>query len=338
MIFTPQVFFIFIIFSILNFLIFINFDFLAKKIKIFDKPDNRLKLHKKKTSLLGGTIIMMNFIIFLLINFLSNNEILTLNNKELFFFSLIVLLYYLIGIYDDIKRIRANFKLLLILISTFLIIYLYPDLSLKMIKISFLEKNYFFNEFSLIFTILSFTLLVNALNMFDGIDLQLISYSIFIFLIFLFSDALSIFSLIMLICLIFLFFLNFKRKLFLGDSGAFLLSGVIGFIFVNNYNSDPFFFYSDEIFIILMVPGIDMLRLFMTRIFNKKNPFKGDLNHLHHLLKNKFKNLLKTNLVLSLYYLIPFAMLIAGIKSYVILITFCIIYIISVKYLLKIVK
>ena len=71
-----------------------------------------------------------------------------------------------------------------------------------------------------------------------------------------------------------------------------------------------------------MVPGIDMLRLFMTRIYNRKNPFKGDLNHLHHLLKNKFKNLLKTNLILSLYYLIPFAMLIAGIKSYVILTTF----------------
>ena len=338
MIFTPQVIFIFIIFFIFNFLLFINFDFLAKKIKFFDKPDNRLKLHKGKTSLLGGTIIMLNFIIFLLINYLLNNEILTFNNKELFFFSLIVLLYYLIGIYDDIKRIRANFKLLLIIISIFFIIYLYPDLSLKIIKISFIEKNYFFNEYSLIFTILSFTLLVNALNMFDGIDLQLISYSIFIFLVFLFNDVISIFSLIMLICLIFLFFLNFKKKLFLGDSGAFLLSGVIGFIFVNKYNSDPFFFYSDEIFILLMVPGIDMLRLFMTRIYNGKNPFKGDLNHLHHLLKNKFKNLLKTNLILSLYYLIPFVMLIAGIKSYVILTTFCIIYFISVKYLLKIAK
>ena len=149
---------------------------------------------------------MLNFIIFLLINYLLNNEILTFNNKELFFFLLIVLLYYLIGIYDDIKRINPNFKLLLIIISTFLIIYLYPDLSLKIIKISFIEKNYFFNEYSLIFTILSFTLLVNALNMFDGIDLQLISYSIFIFLVFLFDDVISIFSLIMLICLIFLFF------------------------------------------------------------------------------------------------------------------------------------
>ena len=207
-----------------------------------------------------------------------------------------------------------------------------------MIKISFLEKNYFFNNFSIPFTVLSFALLVNALNMFDGIDLQLITYSIFIFIVLILKDVFLIFSIIMLMCLVFIYILNFKKKLFLGDSGSFLLSGVIGFILVNKYNSDPFFFYSDEIFILLMVPGIDMLRLFMTRIYNKKNPFKGDLNHLHHLLKNKFNNLLKTNLILSLYYLIPFAMLIAGIKSYVILTTFCIIYIISIKYLLKKVK
>ena len=100
--------------------------------------------------------------------------------------------------------------------------------------------------------------------------------------------------------MIFIYILNFKKKLFLGDSGAFLLSGIIGFIFVNKYNNDPFF-YSDEIFILLMVPGIDMLRLFMTRIYNKKNPFKGDLNHMHHLLKKKYENIIKTNFVLSLF-------------------------------------
>ena len=55
-----------------------------------------------------------------------------------------------------------------------------------------------------------------------------------------------------------------------------------------------------------MVPGIDMLRLFMTRIYNKKNPFKGDLNHLHHLLKNKFNNLLKTNLMFNVFILLIF--------------------------------
>jgi hypothetical protein len=37
-----------------------------------------------------------------------------------------------------------------------------------------------------------------------------------------------------------------------------------------------------------MIPGIDMFRLFCLRLYNKKNPFKGDLNHLHHLLIKSF--------------------------------------------------
>ena len=38
----------------------------------------------------------------------------------------------------------------------------------------------------------------------------------------------------------------------------------------------------EEIFIIMMVPGLDMFRLFIQRLLNK-NPF-GDRNHIHHLL------------------------------------------------------
>ena len=30
-----------------------------------------------------------------------------------------------------------------------------------------------------------------------------------------------------------------------------------------------------------------MFRLFIIRILNKKNPFRGDKNHFHHLLKNR---------------------------------------------------
>ena len=38
----------------------------------------------------------------------------------------------------------------------------------------------------------------------------------------------------------------------------------------------------------MAVPGLDMLRLFLERILNKKNPFKPDSSHLHHLILYKF--------------------------------------------------
>ena len=48
----------------------------------------------------------------------------------------------------------------------------------------------------------------------------------------------------------------------------------------------------------MMVPGIDMFRLFILRLYNKKNPFSPDREHVHHLLLNKFSNL-KTLLILN---------------------------------------
>ena len=38
----------------------------------------------------------------------------------------------------------------------------------------------------------------------------------------------------------------------------------------------------------MFLPGIDMIRLFFTRLKNKNNPFSPDRKHLHHKLLQKF--------------------------------------------------
>ena len=38
----------------------------------------------------------------------------------------------------------------------------------------------------------------------------------------------------------------------------------------------------------MLVPGVDMIRLFILRLYNKKNPFEADQNHLHHILLKKY--------------------------------------------------
>ncbi len=322
-------------FFILNCIFFFNLRFISKKIRIFDEPDNKLKKHKIKVSLLGGTFIFVNVSLFFLINFFSKDSIIDLTNEEIITFLLILFSFYVIGIYDDIKRIMPNFKLLLIILSTLIITYLYPDSKIDILKVTFFEHDYNFDEYSIPFTILSFALLANALNMFDGINLQLILFSIFTFLIFIFKGIFLNFSLIILVCLFSLLILNYKNKIFLGDSGAFIISGILGFILINQYNNNPSFFKSDEIFIILMVPGIDMLRLFIFRIYKKTNPFRGDLKHLHHLIKNRFKNIILVNLIIALFYIIPFILLLSGVKTYLILLIYCLIYSYSVIHLLK---
>jgi hypothetical protein len=38
-----------------------------------------------------------------------------------------------------------------------------------------------------------------------------------------------------------------------------------------------------------MVPGLDMLRLFIQRLSKFNNPFKPDRNHIHHYFSNKLE-------------------------------------------------
>ena len=66
---------------------------------------------------------------------------------------------------------------------------------------------------------------------------------------------------------------------------------VLGIFIMSAYNSKFSNIKSvEEIFLLLCIPGIDMFRLFITRLLNKKNPFKPDRNHFHHLLQLKFNN------------------------------------------------
>ena len=55
--------------------------------------------------------------------------------------------------------------------------------------------------------------------------------------------------------------------------------------FYNSSNN----FVCEEIFILMMLPGIDMTRLFIERMIRKKT-LKADKNHLHHLLLKSFNS------------------------------------------------
>ena len=54
--------FFFIILSVINLLVFLNLQKLSKFINIYDTPDKKLKLHKKKMPILGGIILFINLI------------------------------------------------------------------------------------------------------------------------------------------------------------------------------------------------------------------------------------------------------------------------------------
>ena len=130
--------------------------------------------------------------------------------------------------------------------------------------------------------------------------------------------------------------MNYKNYLFLGDSGIYLLSSIASFIFINEYNVFKTILYADEIFVLMMVPGVDMIRLVIFRVLKRKNPFKGDRNHLHHLLTKKL-TIIQTNLLeISMVFLPIFFYKVLSINLVNIIFSFLLFYIILISILIKI--
>ena len=87
---------------------------------------------------------------------------------------------------------------------------------------------------------------------------------------------------------LFLFF-NIKGLIFLGDAGAYLGGFVLIYLILDMYSNESLVLKCEQIFFILILPGIDMFRVFLVRILNKKNPFKADNQHFHNLIAKKLK-------------------------------------------------
>jgi len=320
-----EFFFLTLFIFLFNLIIFLKFKIISKNFIFIDKPDGKLKKHSKPASLIGGLIILIN--LYLITFFL---KLLNLSNSifdDNFVYMLISLgtLFYIIGLIDDLKNLKPNKKLLFLVISIILVIFLFPEIKLEHVKISFLNQNYFF-KYNFFFLILSFALLANAMNMFDGINLQLILFTFFVFIIFIIKGFIPAFFILFLICFIFLGLLNFQNQVFLGDGGAYLISAIIGCTFIFQYKNFDNFLYGDEVFIILIIPAIDMLRLFIIRLLNKKHPFRGDLNHLHHIITRFTKNNTLTVLITITLCIFPTLLFFLNIKTYFVLIVTLIFY------------
>jgi UDP-GlcNAc:undecaprenyl-phosphate GlcNAc-1-phosphate transferase len=122
--------------------------------------------------------------------------------------------------------------------------------------------------------------------MFDGINLQSGMYCILIFTLLLTKEFYIFANLILILSLVLFLIFNYMNRAYLGDAGIQVLAFVISYILIKSHNSSNNIL-PDEIFVILSLPGIDMLRLFLYRIVMGEHPFKADRNHIHHLILNK---------------------------------------------------
>jgi UDP-GlcNAc:undecaprenyl-phosphate GlcNAc-1-phosphate transferase len=286
-------------FSLINISLVFFYGFFRRKINIVDFPDKERKLHKIPVPLYGGIFLFLNLFLLLIISIFDDQILYNFfdlkEKRDVFIFFSSCVFLFILGLLDDKFKINPYLRFIIFFII-FLLITQEKNLRIEYIQLSILENRIYLNYFSYFFTILCFLLFVNAFNFFDGINLQSGIYSLILSIIICLINNNLLFFYILQIFLIFFLYLNYKNKTFLGDSGAYLLSFIFGYYFIKLYN-ERFILHADEIVVLMLIPGLDLFRLFFLRIINKKNPFFPDKNHIHHILLRKF-NYIKVNFIL----------------------------------------
>ena len=316
--------FYFIITSI-TFFIFNKYNLLiGKKLSLMDKNN--------KVPLLGGTFLIIGLCLNLLNSFYFKN--ISSSDFIIFYF---LLSMFIIATIDD--RFNISPILRLILCSLIIIFFftksgfLIKTLNFKYLNLYVFPENVFITYF---FSIFCMIVLIHAFNFIDGINglASMVGLGWFIYLSiklpYIFSNYFIFFTFI----IIFLY-LNLKNKIFLGDGGNYIISSLIGIIIISKNLSDPNLFYVEEILLLFLIPGIDLIRLFFLRIKNKKNPLHGDLNHFHHLLIKKY-NLFKTLIIYTFLIIVPLLLFIINENLLIfLLIAVILIYVILINKLSK---
>ncbi len=260
------------------------------KIGVLDKPGKR-KIHTKVTPTMGGVSIFLAFILsYALFVYDEGNTFVPL------ILSLTIL--FIVGIVDDIYKIRSSIKLVFQIFAAALLVYFLPDIeihSLYSLNSFLLIKFSGVSSFLLsVFLIIS---LVNAFNLSDGIDGLASSIAVFILLFFCFYFYLNSQQHLFYLCLImlsavlgFLIINWFPAKIFMGDTGSLIIGFFLSYMLLKfvNVNETAAFAVKPSFTIcgvLFLYPVFDLIRVFYLRLKLKRSPFSPDKLHTHLILK-----------------------------------------------------
>tara|TARA_B100000989_G_scaffold283736_1_gene249881 strand:+ start:1758 stop:2792 length:1035 start_codon:yes stop_codon:yes gene_type:complete len=280
-----------------------------KKLKFFNdnlyfSNHKKLAVDQKSTLLTGG----LSFLVLLFIFFEGN--------YHLKFFCCLI---FIIGIISDLNLINSPLKRLIlqaIVVSSFI---LYFENNIYFTDLYFLDLILEYKIISYFFTIYCFLVIINGTNFIDGLNGLVIGYyilSLSTLLVFILNRNIFYDYSLLLILLIILainFPFNLFGKNFLGDSGSYLISFIIGYVIVDFYRS-----YSEisALFVVTLLwyPAFENLFSIIRKKLDKTDPSKPDTNHFHQIvfkffllkLKNKKKTNILSSLIINFYNLLVF--------------------------------
>lgn len=277
---------------------------IAFRKRLFDVHDER-KIHQGIVPRLGGIAFVPSIILSIAsiggINAMLYNKaifsILNVIPQQVCFGLCALMIMYLVGMADDLVGVKYRAKFYSQILSGILLV-------ISGLLINDLHGFLFFNTIippvSYVLTVFLFVLIVNSVNLIDGIDglasglcgIGLCFYGIVFYNV---GELLySIIAFATFGTLVPFFYYNVfgnakdRKKIFMGDTGT-LTTGTILYILTVKMCMQP----SSEIFDMnpivlayspLIVPCFDVIRVFIHRVRVGRNPFMPDKCHIHHKL------------------------------------------------------
>lgn len=274
--------------------------------KLFDEPNER-KIHHSAVPRLGGLafmpVVFFSIILMLAVELdLTKNLLfkqMAQNSRAITFSSCALFLIYIIGMADDLVGVRYRAKFVVQIICAVLLILGGLFIGnffgfLGIYQLHFIVAG--------LFSVLLTVYIVNSINLIDGIDglaSGLSSVAMLVYGIVLFSVGQYLFSMIafgLLGVLVAFFYFNVfgnpkkKQKIFMGDTGSLTIGIIICILAYKimslQFHDNTSLLSRMNLLLValspLMIPCFDVIRVYIIRIRNHKNPFMPDKNHIHH--------------------------------------------------------
>ena len=259
----------------------INFTAIKSNFLIDNKYDDHKKFSSNsKTPLTGGLFFLITILYYFDVSILLK---------------ICAISIYFLGLLSDINRISSPLIRIIIQIIIITIFVTTSNNFVENIRIELFDGLLNNIYFKTIFTIFCYLILINGSNFIDGMNSLLIGYFLLVLLSLLLLSTTN--NLIidihtikkLIICLLVLYILNVSGLLFVGDSGAYLISFIVGFILIKFTNDNPSIspYYAT---LLLWYPAFENLFSIIRKKIFKLNASDADNYHLHQLI---FKFILK---------------------------------------------
>lgn len=289
---------------------------LSHELHFYDMPDSR-KVHKLPIPRLGGIVFMpvvtitITALIVILMRIGIDNETLWKGTIVQTYVAYLcgVMLLYAIGLYDDIHGVGYRVKFIVQICAASI-------LCISGLWVSNLQYVFWIREIpfwiGMPLTVLFTVYVTNAINLIDGIDglasgLSILALTVISILNITTGDtvwAMLALAYAGILCAFFYYNVYSKKhKTFMGDAGSLTLGFTLSFLILHFWQLTPVWnphFHNVGIVAMstIIIPMFDVVRVMLSRIRDKRNPFLPDKNHIHHKLLRTGMNAYMTMITL----------------------------------------